>query len=123
MPVVYFEKNGFRIITALNGRTHQMVAAEAAIDDVGDLEAVVKQSDLILSILPHNMLINWQKISIIIVAVIQILSFNAISPATVSNIAQQFDNMPSFIDGSIIGLNQSKRMSEHAYMSVGISLI
>ena len=62
-------KNGFRVVTALNGRTQRTksLAIEAAIDDVGNLEEVVQQSDLILSILPPQhayslakKVLNWQ---------------------------------------------------------------
>jgi len=109
------KKNGFRVITALNGRTHRTksLATEAAIDDVGDLRAVVKQSDLILSILPPQHAYNLaKKVSTIMRDISRYPDFvdcNAISPATVNNIAQQFNNMPTrFIDGSIIGLNPIK---------------
>ena len=108
-------KNGFRVVTALNGRTQRTksLAIEAAIDDVGNLEEVVQQSDLILSILPPQHAYSLaKKVSTIMRDISHYPDFvdcNAISPATVNNIAQQFDGMPmGFIDGSIIGLNPIK---------------
>lgn len=101
---------GYRVITSLDGRGElsRTRAATAGIEDAGSIESVVKEADLILSILPPERAPDLGR------AVVDALKAtgektpfadcNAISPDTVISIAAMFEEIGSpFIDGGIIG--------------------
>ncbi|MBT7077900.1 MAG: 6-phosphogluconate dehydrogenase, partial [Chloroflexi bacterium] len=87
------KKNGLRVITALNGRSDdsKQRASEQGFIDVGSLDELVIQSDLILSILvPSEALSFAQNIAESIVRTdsqVAVADCNAVSPATGIKIA------------------------------------
>ena len=104
------KQNGFRVITALDGRSDdsRTRAAEQGIDDVGSLDDLVKSSDLILSILvPSEALYFAQDIAESLVRTdsqVAIADCNAVSPATGTKISEIISAAGGkFIDAGIIG--------------------
>ena len=104
------KQNGFRVITALDGRSDdsRTRAAEQSIDDVGSLDDLVKPSDLILSILvPSEALSFAQDIAESLVRTdsqVAIADCNAVSPATGTKISEIISAAGGkFIDAGIIG--------------------
>lgn len=104
------KKNGFRVITALDGRSDdsRTRAAEQGIDDVGSLDELVKSSDLILSILvPSEALSFAQDVAESLVRTdsqVAVADCNAVSPATGIKISEIISAAGGkFIDAGIIG--------------------
>lgn len=104
-------EHGHLVITNLEGRgahSHQL-AAEAGLQDVGSLEAVVKEADLILSILPPA---NAVELAASIAAEMKstgkkpiFVDCNAVSPETAQQAADHIKGAGGqFIDAGIIGL-------------------
>lgn len=101
---------GFRVITSLDGRGElsRSRAALAGIEDVGSLEDVVSEADLILSILPPEKAPELgQAVANAMQAAGRKPPFadcNAVSPDTVKSIAAMFAAIDApFIDGGIVG--------------------
>lgn len=102
--------NGLRVITALNGRSDRTreLAASSNIEDVGTLEDVVQQADLILSILVPD---QAEQLVADVAAEIsktgQSVAFadcNAVSPETGKRMATVIERAGGrFIDAGIIG--------------------
>ena len=104
------KKNGLRVITALNGRSDdsKQRASEQEFIDVGSLDELVIQSDLILSILvPSEALSFAQNIAESIVRTdsqVAVADCNAVSPATGLKIAEIISAAGGkFVDAGIIG--------------------
>lgn len=104
------KKNGLRVLTALDGRSDasRQRATEEGFEDVGTLDELVRQSDLILSILvPSEALSFAQEIAEAIVRTdssIAIADCNAVSPATGKRIGDVITAAGGkFIDAGIIG--------------------
>ena len=104
------KKNGLRVITALNGRSDDSKrrASEQGFEDVGSLDELVIQSDLVLSILvPSEALSFAHNISEAIVrtdAKVAVADCNAVSPATGMKIGEVITAAGGkFIDAGIIG--------------------
>ena len=104
------KKNGLRVITALNGRSDdsKQRASEQGFIDVGSLDELVIQSDLILSILvPSEALSFAQNIAESIVRTdsqVAVADCNAVSPATGIKIAEIISAAGGkFVDAGIIG--------------------
>lgn len=104
------KKNGLRVITALNGRSDdsKQRASEQEFIDVGSLDELVIQSDLILSILvPSEALSFAQNIAESIVRTdsqVAVADCNAVSPATGIKIAEIISAAGGkFVDAGIIG--------------------
>ena len=104
------KQNGFRVITALDGRSHdsRVRAVEQGFDDVGSLDELVKSSDLILSILvPSEAEAFAQEIAESLVRTdsqIAIADCNAVSPATGIRISEIISAAGGkFIDAGSIG--------------------
>lgn len=104
------KQNGFRVITALDGRSDdsRTRATEQGIDDVGSLDELVKSSDLILSILvPSEALSFAQDVAESLVRTdsqAAVADCNAVSPATGIKISEIISAAGGkFIDAGIIG--------------------
>jgi 3-hydroxyisobutyrate dehydrogenase-like beta-hydroxyacid dehydrogenase len=104
------KKNGMRVITALNGRSDdsKLRASEQGFEDIGSLDELVTQSDLILSILvPSEALSFAQNIAEAIVRTdsqVAVADCNAVSPATGMKITEIITAAGGkFIDAGIIG--------------------
>ena len=110
-----FRQSGFRVVTCLEGRSlrTQKLAKKSEIESLPSLAELVKNVDLILSILPpENALDQAKAVATAMTAVNTYPDYvdcNAISPATSKQAAKIFDGMQTnFIDGGIIGLNPIK---------------
>ncbi len=112
---IAFRECGFRVVTNLTGRSERThgLAQTAQIEDLGSFENVVRQSDLILSILPPESALAQAKI----VAEAMIATdcrplytdCNAISPATTRQVGAEIARAGApYIDGGIIGSNPVK---------------
>jgi len=104
------KKNGLKVITALEGRSDESKrrAFEQGFEDVGSLDELVIQSDIVLSILvPSEALSFAQNISKVIVhtdAKLVLADCNAVSPSTGAQIGKEITNAGGkFIDAGIIG--------------------
>ena len=104
------KKNGLRVITALNGRSDDSKrrASEQEFKDVGSLDELVIQSDIVLSILvPSQALSFAQNIAEVIVrtdAKVAVADCNAVSPSTGVKIGEEITGAGGkFIDAGIIG--------------------
>ena len=102
-----------RVVTFLGGRSDrtQSLSASAGIESLGSLDDVIRQSDLILSILPpqHAHGIATEVADIMANIGYDYADCNAISPKSAKNISELFTNLPvNFIDGGIVGFNPIK---------------
>jgi len=108
-------QNGYRVVTSLLGRSQRScnLAVNAGIEDLGSLEAVAREADLFLSILPplaatslaEDMLSAMLSASRTLVYV----DCNAIAPKTAAAISKNLGNAGvPFIDAGIIGLAPGK---------------
>ena len=107
-----FRENDFRVVTCLNKRSvrTKKLAASSSIEDLGTIENVVDNSDIILSILPPEFALQQAKIVSKVITKIQkhitYVDCNAISPETALKINDSISsNYCNFIDGGIIGFN------------------
>ena len=110
-----FRENGFRVVTALAGRSERTrgLAAKAGIEDVGSFEDVARQVDLVLSILPpESALSQARAMADAMIAAGRRPPYadcNAISPATTRKVGAQIERAGAvYIDAGIIGLNPVK---------------
>jgi len=108
-------RHGFRIVTSLAGRSRRTkgLSAKAEIENLPNLGDVVREADLILSIIPPQHAFEMaKKISALMTDINRYPDYadcNAVSPATAEKIAGLFYGIPAnFIDASIIGLNPVK---------------
>lgn len=101
--------NGLRVVTTLTGRSDETRAnAEAAgIEDVGSHEAVVREADLVLSVVPSDVV---HEVARAVTAGAEaagetalLAEMNAIAPSTVEAIAEEVDGAVDVVDGCIIG--------------------
>ena len=107
-----FQENDFRVVTCLNKRSvrTKQLAASSSIEDLGTIENVVDNSNIILSILPPEFALQQAKIVSKVITKIQkhitYVDCNAISPETALKINDSISsNYCNFIDGGIIGFN------------------
>ena len=108
-------ERGFRVIASLANRTQRTrsLAEEAGIHDVGDLDALVEQADLVLSILPPASAEELGQALLEAMARTNtrpiVADCNAIAPTTVKRIGEAFNKAGAvFIDAGIIGLAPGK---------------
>jgi len=101
---------GYRVVTDLSrrGAHSRALAARARLVDVGSLEAVVREAELVLSIVPPAAALACaQDVAAALRATGTTPAFadcNAVSPATVGAIARLFDGTGApFIDVGIVG--------------------
>jgi 3-hydroxyisobutyrate dehydrogenase-like beta-hydroxyacid dehydrogenase len=104
------KNNGFNVITSLAGRSDATVAASGSrgIADVGGINALVQQSDLILSVLvPANAADVATSIASAATATGSSVTFidcNAIAPASTIAMGKVVtDSGAKFVDGGVIG--------------------
>jgi 3-hydroxyisobutyrate dehydrogenase-like beta-hydroxyacid dehydrogenase len=101
---------GFRVLTDLSrrGAHSRSLAARAGLTDVGSLAAVVREADVLLSIVPPSAARSFAAdVAAELRAARKPLVFvdcNAVAPATVRAIARLFDGTPAaFVDAGIVG--------------------
>jgi 3-hydroxyisobutyrate dehydrogenase-like beta-hydroxyacid dehydrogenase len=118
------KKSGLRVLTALDGRSDssKQRATEEGFEDVGTLDDIVKQSDLVLSILvPSEALSFAEDISGAIVrtgAEVAVADCNAVSPATGKKIDEIVTAAGGkFIDAGIIGPSPRRGAAPRFYAS------
>ncbi len=105
-----FARAGFRVVTDLSRRSahSRALAARAGVVDVGSLAAIVQSAELVLSIVPPAAAMECAaEVAAAMRAARSAPAFadcNAVSPATVREIARLFDaSGAAFIDGGIVG--------------------
>jgi 3-hydroxyisobutyrate dehydrogenase-like beta-hydroxyacid dehydrogenase len=101
---------GYRVVTALAGRSpaSQALASRAGLEDLGTLETVLAECDLLLSILPPAAALGFARQAATILRGqgrdIVYAECNAVAPETVREIAALFsDTSVRFVDVGIIG--------------------
>ena len=117
-------EHGFDVITALDGRSQRsrQLADAANIRDVGNLDEVVTQADLILSILPPaSAMAQAEAVATAMQNTGQKPDYadcNAISPATSAAVGLSIRAVgANYIDGGIIGLAPGKGPATRFYVS------
>ncbi len=100
------ECNGLRMVTDLSGRSARTrgLAKAAGFEDLGSLDAVVEESDLVLSIMPPAAAEDFTaRIAPLIGPDGPVFAdMNAVAPETVRRIATRFP-VARFVDGGIVG--------------------
>ena len=116
--------HGHRVITALDGRSDhsRQLAGLAGIEDAGDLVTLVRESDIVLSILPPAAAAEFASAAADAMAAIEdtpvFVDCNAVSPNTVTAIAQTIqDSGAAFVDVGIIGGAPSETSVPRFYAS------
>jgi len=117
-------EHGYRVLTCLAGRSERTrgLAEQAGLEDCADLNALVTQADIILSILPPGRaLAQAQNVAKAIAATSEkpvYVDCNAISPQLAEEIGGVIEGAgASFIDGGIIGLAPGKPGKTRFYVS------
>jgi 3-hydroxyisobutyrate dehydrogenase-like beta-hydroxyacid dehydrogenase len=117
-------EGGHRVLAALDGRSPRTyaLAAVAEVEDVGALNTLIAQADLILSIMPPAAAIDFAKTTAEEIrntgATPVFLDCNAVGPATAREISQIIRQAGAiFIDGSIIGAPPGRRSPTRLYVS------
>lgn len=112
---IAFRDNGLRVVTNLSGRSARTrgLAEAAQLEDLGSLDAVVRNADLILSILPpESALAQAKDVADAMIAADcrpPYADCNAISPATTKKVGAEIARAGAlYIDGGIIGANPVK---------------
>ena len=100
------ERNGLRVVTDLSGRSDRTrgLAEAAGFEDLGSLDAVVAEADLVLSIMPPAAAEGFaEELAGRIGADGPVFAdMNAVAPETVRRIAARFP-ADRFVDGGIVG--------------------
>ena len=116
--------SGRRVITSLAGRSERSrkLAAAAGMEDVGGLEAVVREADIVLSILPPDAALPFAREVAAALRTTErrpyFADLNAVSPATARQIAEVMAAAGApFIDGGIIGVAPGKGAPTRVYVS------
>ena len=117
-------QNGIRVITALNGRSDESIqrAIGNGFEDVGSLEELVIQSDLVLSILvPSEALTFARRLAEALTrtgSCVTVADCNAVSPNTVAKISEVITNAGGrFVDAGIIGGSPRRGATPRFYAS------
>ena len=107
-----FKNNNFRVVTCLSQRSirTKRLAESSGFEDLGTIENVVENSDIILSILPPEFALQQAKLVNDVILKkekhITYVDCNAVSPETALNINDSISSkFCNFIDGGIIGFN------------------
>jgi len=119
------KKEGIRIVTSLAGRSErtQKLAAIAGFEDLGSLDAVASEADLILSIMPPSSAVDAARAMAKAIRVSgktpPYADCNAVSPQTAEKAADVIAGAGSaFIDAGIIGPGPGTREKPtHFYVS------
>jgi putative dehydrogenase len=103
-------RGGYRVVTAGTGRSRlsQKLAADAGIEDVGSLDAVVRTAQIVLSIVPPAAAVSFAgSVARAMQAARSQPAFadcNAVAPATVAVIARTIESIGArFVDVGIVG--------------------
>ena len=113
---------GHEILSALDGRSAhtRMLAERAGIRDCGDLDTLMEEAELILSIVPPDRAVGQARDVADAMARTgarpSYADCNAISPATMAEVAAQLPNT-TIIDAGIVGLNPIKSPPTRFYVS------
>ncbi len=117
-------EGGFTVLTALEGRSERSrgLAAQAGIEDAGDLASLVERVDLLMSVMPPAVAINFaQKAAEILSradAAPLFIDCNAIAPATSQAIAGIIQGAGAeYLDGGIIGAPPGRSAATRLYVS------
>ncbi len=117
-------EHGHNVVTCLNDRGEhtRKLSALAGLTDVGSLDAVVEQSDLVLSILPPAAAVEQAKAVARELQSVErkplYVDCNAISPETAKTIAAIINDAGApFLDAGIIGLAPGKGAGPRIYVS------
>jgi 3-hydroxyisobutyrate dehydrogenase-like beta-hydroxyacid dehydrogenase len=117
-------EGGHRVLAALDGRSPRTcaLAERADVENVGSLNVMVRQSNLILSILPPAAALTFARsVSVEMENLGSAPIFvdcNAVAPATVRDIAGTITRSGgSVIDGSLIGAPPGRRAPTRLYVS------
>lgn len=117
-------EHGLRVITSLQGRSARtrQLAGQVGIEDVGSVEEVVRQADLVLSILvPDQAVATAQGVAQALAATnctTVYVDCNAIAPQTARAIGQIITNAGSrYVDAGIIGPPPNKPGTTRFYAS------
>ena len=118
-------EKGLRVVTCLEGRSTRTrgLAEAAGLIDLPSLEAMVTETDLVLSIMPPSAAVDVARsVAIAMSAVGRRPAYadcNAISPATTSKIASEIGICGGpFIDAGIVGPPPARVTSRPGFMSV-----
>jgi len=116
--------NKFRVITALNGRSDRTrsLCFNAGIEDVKDLHIVVKESDLMLSIMPPSEAEGFAAEVKQIIKALKVkplyVECNAIAPSTSERIRLLISSVGAlYVDAGIIGPPPGKGDATRLYVS------
>jgi len=117
-------QHGHEVITSLTGRSERSrkLAEAGQLKDVGDLDAVVNEADIILSILPPTSALKLAKDTAAAMGrtgkTPAYVDCNAISPGTTAELATPILSAgATFIDAGIIGLAPNKSSATRFYVS------
>jgi 3-hydroxyisobutyrate dehydrogenase-like beta-hydroxyacid dehydrogenase len=101
---------GYRVVTAGNGRSghSRELAAREGIEDLGSLDAVVRESELLLSIVPPAAAAEFARVVARTMTTAGVrptfVECNAVAPATVRGIARELEAAGArFVDVGIVG--------------------
>ena len=115
---------GCRVLTDLSGRSERTegLCRAAGLEDVGSLQALTAEADLILSVMPPAAAPGFaERTGEAMVAVGRFPPFadlNAIAPATAAAIGRAIEGVGSaYIDGGIIGRSPGKAAPPRIYVS------
>lgn len=109
---------GHRVLWASEGRSAstRRRAAEAGLEDSGDLQALLETADIVISVCPpHGALDLAREVADIGFRGIYV-DANAISPMTAHQVAATVSASADFVDGGIIGLPPTERGSTRLYL-------
>ncbi len=108
-------ENGHRVVTSLFSRSKHSrdLAIKAGIEDLGSLEAVAREADLFLSIIPPMAATGLAKEMVVAMLgagrTLVYVDCNAIAPGTAATISKTVGDVGApFIDAGIIGLAPGK---------------
>ena len=117
-------EGGHRVLAALDGRSERTyaLATKADIEDVGSLNTMISQVDLILSIMPPVAAPEFANSAALEMrnsgTTPVFIDCNAVAPRTVQHIAETImQSGGTFIDGSIIGAPPGRRTPTRLYVS------
>tara|TARA_R110002096_G_scaffold339293_3_gene532664 strand:+ start:421 stop:1311 length:891 start_codon:yes stop_codon:yes gene_type:complete len=117
-------ESGRRVLTDLSGRSERTrgLAAEAGLEDAGSLTAIMREADLVLSIMPPAAAEDFATAAAEAMAAAGrtpiFADLNATSPATSKAIEIVIRGVGApYVDGSIIGLTPGKAAPPRIYVS------
>ncbi|MBT3808940.1 MAG: NAD(P)-dependent oxidoreductase [Rhodospirillaceae bacterium] len=117
-------EGGFTVLTALDGRSERSrgLAANAGIEDAGDLASLIGRVDLLMSVMPPSAAVEFATGVAALMnstgATPLFADCNAIAPATSRTIADIIETAGAdYIDGGIIGMPPGRKNPPRLYVS------